>query len=224
MSGADTTCWTMIRGAARGAEADRRAFVDRYVGVVRAYLGSRWRGGPLGQEVDDAVQEVFVECFKAGGALEKLDPERGRDFRAFLFGIVRNVARRIETRGASRREGQAPSGFFTGGASPDDDAALTRVFDRAWAHSVMREAAATQRRRADDDDARRRVELLRLRFQEGLPVRDIARLWEADAAKLHHDYARARAEFRAILEEVVGQYLPGPDVEQECAFLLRALG
>ena len=29
----------------------------------------------------------------------------------------------------------------------------------------------------------RRVELLRLRFQEGLPVRDIARRWAEDAAK-----------------------------------------
>ena len=36
--------------------------------------------------------------------------------------------------------------------------------------------------RQADSEAQRRVELLRLRFYEGLPIREIARLWETDAA------------------------------------------
>jgi hypothetical protein len=91
----------------------------------------------------------------------------------------------------------------------------------------MAEAARLQRRRAAEggDEALRRVELLRLRFEEGLPIRAIAERWGADAARLHHAYALARQEFRAALLEVVAFHQPGSpaEVEQEAASLLKAL-
>jgi RNA polymerase sigma-70 factor (ECF subfamily) len=67
--------------------------------------------------------------------------------------------------------------------------------------------------------------LLRLRFHEGLPIREIARRWGADAAELHHQYARARKEFLAALREVVAAHQPGPPsaVDQACAQLLALL-
>jgi hypothetical protein len=70
------------------------------------------------------------------------------------------------------------------------------------------------------------VELLRLRFQDGLPIREIARRWGADAAALHHEYAKARQEFQAALLEVVAFHHPGTpaEVEQACANLLTSLG
>jgi RNA polymerase sigma-70 factor (ECF subfamily) len=52
-----------------------------------------------------------------------------------------------------------------------------------------------------------------------------ARRWEADPAKLHHDYARARQEFLSALREVVAFQQPGPPeaVERACAELLNLL-
>jgi hypothetical protein len=69
------------------------------------------------------------------------------------------------------------------------------------------------------------VELLRLRFEEGLPIRTIAAQWGIDAVAVHHAYALARKEFRAALLEVVAFHHPGrPDaLEQEAAGLLNAL-
>jgi hypothetical protein len=51
-----------------------------------------------------------------------------------------------------------------------------------------------QRQQAEQSgpDAVQRVELLRLRFEEGLPIRTIAERWGVPAATLHHAYARAR--------------------------------
>ena len=75
--------------------------------------------------------------------------------------------------------------------------------------------------------AERRVELLRLRFGEGLPIRAIAARWEVDAAQLHHEYATARAEFRAALREVVAFHQPGrpaDELDSACAELLAILG
>jgi RNA polymerase sigma-70 factor (ECF subfamily) len=92
----------------------------------------------------------------------------------------------------------------------------------------MREAAERQAERAgrDGEAALRRVELLRLRFQEGLPVREIARRWAVDPATLHREYARARKEFKAALLDVMAFYHPGSpaDAERECAELLELLG
>ena len=109
-----------------------------------------------------------------------------------------------------------------------DDPSLSREFDRAWARAMLREAARIQeeRARAVGEQALKRVELLRLRFQEGLPIRDIAERWQADAAVLHHEYAKARREFKDALMEVVAFHSPGPPaaIEIECAELLALLG
>jgi RNA polymerase sigma-70 factor (ECF subfamily) len=67
MSTPESTCWTVIRAAAAGSPTDRDELARRYLGVVRAYLAARWRGSALRRDVDDAVQEVFVECFRSVG-------------------------------------------------------------------------------------------------------------------------------------------------------------
>jgi len=89
---------------------------------------------------------------------------------------------------------------------------------------ILRQAAARQRAQARDEAARRRVELLRLRFEEGLPIRDISRRWDADPARLHHEYATARKEYRASLREIVGFHQPGAEgaaLDRECLRLLN---
>jgi RNA polymerase sigma-70 factor (ECF subfamily) len=217
----------IIQGAAAGNEADRAEFARRYERVVRAYLAARWRDVDHRAELDDAVQEVFVECFRPGGVLDRADPAQAGGFRAFLCGVAQNVARRVEGRRAREQKRRPPSGFALDEV-PDEEARLSQVFDRAWARMLVREAATLHERRAHDagEGAVRRVELLRLRFHDGLKIREIARLWQADAAVLHHDYARARSEFKKVLFDVVASHWPGnPDeVEQRVSELLDVLG
>ena len=222
MPTSESTCWTVIRAAAAGSPADRDELARRYL-VFRAYLAARWRGSPLRDDLDDATQEVFVECFRQGGAVEVAGAGRVPAFRAFLYGVIRNVARRFESRPAVTRRVAA-------GPVPDiaaDEVSPSRLFDRTWAEAIMAEAARLQRQRAaaGGPEAVRRVELLRLRFEENLPIRAIAERWGADAARLHHAYALARREFRAALLEVVAFHHPGTaaEVEQEAADLLKAL-
>jgi len=219
MSTQESTCWTVIRAAAAGSPAERAELARRYLGVVRAYLAARWRGSDLRADLDDAVQEVFVECFRQGGALEAVGAGRVPSFRAFLYGVVRNVARRFEIRPV-RATAPLPE-------IPANEEGLSRLFERTWAQALMTEAAQLQQRRARDrgPEAVQRVELLRLRFEENLPLRTIAKRWGVPAAGLHHAYAKARQEFKAILLEVVAFHHPGSpaEVEQEAASLLTAL-
>lgn len=227
MSGAQSTCWTVIRGAAEGGGGERTHFVTLYSPVIRAYLLARWRNSPLRQSVDDAMQEVFLACFRDGGVLARADSEQPGGFRPFLYGVVRNVARDIEKRRARRREKRLDTAIAAAIEPPQDDS-LERVFDRAWAAAVVREAAEAQRRAAEADgpDAVRRVEILRLRFEEGLPIRDIAARWDADAARLHREYAKARREFEEALIDVMLFNHPGSRVRarDEARKLLALLG
>ena len=74
-------------------------------------------------------------------------------------------------------------------------------------------------------DARRRVEILRLRFGENLPVRDIADRLEMDRDLCHAELRKARAEFqRALREEVLYHNPQGADsVDAGCLKLLELL-
>jgi RNA polymerase sigma-70 factor (ECF subfamily) len=228
MSNSESTCWTMIDAAARGSTADREEFAKCYLPAIEAYLRSRWRNSSFRLLVDDAVQEVFVECFRTGGPLARADRERCGGFRPFLFGIVRNVALRFETHSRERLATRGSEESFDIGAVAADESTLSIQFDRAWARAMLRRAAQRQEQSAREsgEAAMRRVELLRLRFQEGLPIRDIAKQWNEDPAKLHHEYAKARMEFKMALFEIMSFHHPGSseEVEKECGLLLEILG
>jgi RNA polymerase sigma-70 factor (ECF subfamily) len=220
----ESTCWTLISAAAGGDAEGRGEFAVRYGPVVRAYLAARWRASPCLADLEDAVQEVFLECFKPGGVLDRAD--RGRGFRPFLYGVARNVALRAEAARARRPEQPPGEADLDAVADPQDSPA--RAFERAWAVALLREAAERMRQRAEraGGDACRRVELLRLRFHDGLPIREIATRWQVEAARLHHEYATARQEFKAALLHVVAFHHPGSaaNIEQECSNLLAAWG
>jgi len=185
------TRWTLIRRAADGDADDRAAFAERYAPVVRATLAARWRGTPLAEDLDDAAQQVFVDCFRDGGVLQRADPARPGGFGAYLFGVTRTVAADVErarAKALDRRDGGASA--LDG--VPADEASLAAVFDRAWASALMGEAAELQllRARTAGEDAVRRHRLLGLRHGEDLPIRNAddlppesAAFWaEVDAA------------------------------------------
>ena len=105
MSRLDATSWSLIRRAAAGDPADRDAFAKRYAPVVRSFFCARWKLPLDHYQVEDAAQEVFLECFKENGVLQRADPERGTAFRSFFYGVARRVAGRVEQRISSRRDG-----------------------------------------------------------------------------------------------------------------------
>jgi RNA polymerase sigma-70 factor (ECF subfamily) len=224
MGGSSSTCWWLVRGAAEGRAEEREEFARRYAPLLRAYLGARWRQSPLRGDVEDAVQEIFLECFRKGGVLERADEEQPGGFRAFLFGVARNVALRFERRRGAAREGPADDPAWLD-QLPRDETSASRLFDRAWAEAVLRQAAELQEERARTvgDDALRRVELLRLRFREDRPIREIATLWGEEPSRVHKAYERARKEFLAALRDVVEFHHPGSraDIDRRCTELLE---
>lgn len=206
MERADSTCWTLVRSAAAGDPDSRAAYCRLYGPVIRAYLAARWRRPVDHEEVADGVQEVFLQCFKPDGALGRAESDRPGGFRAFLYGIARNVAGTIETARERRRREQ-------GGEQldhvPSDESTISQVFDRAFAQVLTREARRLLADRAlPGSPAATRLRALELMYEKGLPSREIAKELDLDVAAVYPLMTRARKEFRAALLEVIAAYHP----------------
>jgi RNA polymerase sigma-70 factor (ECF subfamily) len=216
MPTSESTCWTVIRAAAAGSPADREELARRYLGVVRAYLSARWRGSALRDDLDDATQEVFVECFRAGGALEAAGAGRVPNFRAFLYGVVRNVAPSRAARCVRRTRCRTPR---TRRACRDCSSGPGR--GRSWPRPS---GCNDDRPRSAARRPSGASSCCGCASRRGCPSGRSPSAG-ADAAKLHHADATARQEFRAALLEVVAFPHPGSpaEVEQEATSLLRAL-
>ncbi len=201
------TSWSLLDGAAAGNSSARSQFAERYEQPIRRYLQHRWRGQPALRNLEDAVQDAFVECFKPSGVLQRVDADRG-EFRALLYGVVRNVARRHEERVARSFHRAADEDQDVHMVAADAEG-LSRMFDRAWAQAILAQAAGAHEAaaRTAGPDAVRRQQVLRMRHDDGLPVRDIAqRLGIDDVASVHNEYRRGRREFAAHLKAALGAH------------------
>lgn len=215
----DETCWSLIARAAVGESLAGDQFARRYRPLMEAYFRSRWRSAmELLHLIDDAVQDSFFECFRERGVLSKTDPKAPSGFRAYLRGVLRNVARRYECRIQKYERLEEVV----------DHIDLDREVDRKFAQTLMAEASLRQQEHAKESgsEALRRIELLELRFREGKPIRDIAEQWNVRAEWLHHQYAMARSEFKRCLMEVLGEHEPScthQELQGMCRELLGLL-
>jgi RNA polymerase sigma-70 factor (ECF subfamily) len=219
----DSTRWSLIRKAAQGLAPDREDFARVYEPVARAYYIVRWKGSPHMSDVDDAVQVVLLDCLKEHGALTRADETRPGGFRAFFYGILRKTALVTERKRLLRREVHPQDAAWLDSV-PADDPGLSTAFDRAWAQAILREAVERHHERAEESGpaALRRWELLRLRFREGLPIREIAARWGEEAKTLHDQQRQAKKEFQAALSEVVRFHHPAcADLAGECRQILQ---
>lgn len=201
----ESTCWDLIRKAAEGDMVARSRFAMSYLPLVHASLSARWRGRALRSEVDEAVQEVFLECFKEGGVIVKTSRDPPESFRAFLKTVISNVARRrevLEQDGRRRTPISAPlEELESRSASPGD------ALDGRWAAALLKEVLDLVRAwsRSRPEGRSDPVELLQLRFMDGTPVREIARRWNQDVGRLHRELARARASFMEAMAAVLAR-------------------
>ncbi len=216
MMEAEETCWTLLQGVAAGESVARDDFGERYLPIVKSYLAARWRGARHANDLDDATQEVFFEFLRKDGALQRALVGARRGFGAYLFGVTCNVARRFESgqrKGLKRVSSEPLEEFEFAG----DDEPASEIFQRGWANALIAEAAKRMREQASvtGERAAKRVELLELKFSEELPIRKIAERWGEEPAVLHHEYARARKEFRVALKDVIRFHHPGSAAEVE---------
>jgi RNA polymerase sigma-70 factor (ECF subfamily) len=222
----ESTRWTLIRRAAAGLAPEQEEFARIYGPVARTCFAARWQRTPLAFEIEDAAQDVLLACLKDGGALSRADPGWPGGFHSYFRGVVRNVALQVERRHARHRD-IPPSVEPPLDEMPADDPGLSTVFDRSFAGAVLEEAVRRHEERAKErgGPAWQRFTLLRLRFHEGLPIREIAKRLGEAPDRLHKQYERAREEFKEVLLELVAFHHPGTprEVEETCKRLFASV-
>ncbi len=228
------TSWTLIREAANGNSVKQATFAKLYGPILRKYFEYRWPSNRQKQEVDDGVQEVLLLCIRPDGPLSRVDPAAPAGFRGFLKGIARNIALKINQR--EKRACHQPDEETRIAELAGNESSAADQFDRSWALMIMHEARKRFVEQACDASAKQRVELLRLRFEEGEPIREIAvilnpdcqndtSVFEAECKKWHREFQKAKTEFWRALLNVVAIHSPGTpaEIERECRDLLNAL-
>lgn len=197
----DLRSWQEALAAARGDAAARAVFWLHHVRRIHAWLWLRWRHGTLRSSIDDATQEVYLECFRPGGAFAHFDPARAHHgVLPFLHAVVRNVAQRFER---SRRRERAHQIDYAVEHTTFADAPLTTSGDA----TIDRERLAAALDHLDDGDPEpggphSLRTFVRLHFEEGRPVREIARAWQAPPTLVHELRRRACRRLRACLRRI----------------------
>ncbi len=189
---------------------------EEYESLVRSVLCQRWKKTSLRGDVDDAVQEFFLESLKPCGALARYE-ERSDSHRAYFLSVARNVARRFEER-AARDARRRQAGMH---ATRRPDATIDQRLDRAWARAVLMRAAIRFRRRVST-----KTYALFAAVVAGQTIAVLARDQDIPAAPLYRVLERARAEFRLALDQELrsrgdGQRRTVDAFVREVRFLLR---
>lgn len=148
--------------------------------LCMALLGSQ-------AEAEETAQEVLIDAHKAMGGY------RGDgSVRAWLFGIARRkCARKLETRIRRERKLRLVHDAVASAELPDEAVEARRRAERV--------RAALERLKPSERDA------VVLRYQGGLPYREIGQACGIDEAAARKRVSRALARMRSLLSEEVGR-------------------
>ncbi|MFM1871718.1 MAG: hypothetical protein RL398_1140 [Planctomycetota bacterium] len=217
--------WMLVRAAAGGSAGALELLCERCRPLVERWLWFRWRHSPFVGLIEDATQEVFVECLRPDGALSHADPARSEHgFDAYLRGVVAHVAARVERRYA--RDFAHRRRLAVAAARADlPQHAVEAQMDRRWVRAVLARALARlETPQFATKMAHSAREFLALHLEQGLPVREIARRWHLHAAQVHELRRRAMRRLKNAVLHVLGKsHCRAAADEREAARELLAL-
>jgi len=230
-AGFPTTRWSRIvcAGSSEGEEA-RQALTDlcrAYWFPVYAYIR---RMGHNGDEAADLAQDYFVRLMEKG-TLAAVDRGKGR-FRAFLLTDLAFFLADARARQAALRRGGGrrfvpldAEGRYQ--AEPVDGLTPERVFDRAWALSLLGaviDRLQTEQAEAGKADAFEALKEVLTGGPRAVRYAELARRLGTTEGALQVAAHRLRKRYKALLLEAIGETLDdSAEVEDEVRALFVAL-
>jgi RNA polymerase sigma factor (sigma-70 family) len=231
-----STRWSLVRQVQAGTEADARQAMEE---ICRTYWYAIYafsrRQGFSAADAEDVTQ-VFFQTLVTRETIQAAREEKGK-LRTFMLAMLRQIiSKHLRHDNAEKRGGGAHN------AIPFDDALAEhlysqeppgnhdtdRLFDRAWAASVL--SAAETKLRADYQKADNMEAFEQLR--EFLPLGDNATPYAEAAKRLHINEAtlrlqihRMRKRYGKLIEEEIAHTVNDPaEVKSELAHLMEVIG
>jgi RNA polymerase sigma-70 factor (ECF subfamily) len=225
-----TTRWTQVRRAKADSPEGRRALADLcngYYEPVVAFLRIELRDADAAREL---AHDFFARML-AGGAIARVEQERGR-FRSFLLGAVKHfLSHQREARQRLKRGGRAPNVSLNDtevGSVPDAGVlSPDAAFDQQWALTVLAHALEALRRECVAEGRADFFEMVKP-WLTGDTVRGdqtaLAASHGMNANALKVAVHRLKRRFRQLLKAEVAGTLDDPGlVEAEMRALFAAL-
>jgi len=231
-----TTHWSVVLAAGDSGSEDSGAALEKLCQTYwyPLYAFAR-RQGHAPEDAQDLTQ-AFFERFLEKNYLKDVARERGR-FRSFLLAALRHFLadQRDRTR-AAKRGGRASfvpllddeadaEARYQG--EPSRAEAAERLFDRAWAQTVMR--SALRRLGAESASAGKAAEFAALkpflsRPPEGNEYDQVGEPFGSNARAIAMAVSRLRARYRELVRERIADTVATPgEVEEEMRYLIDLL-
>ena len=163
-------------GQSRSAEETLRAWMREFEGPLLRYAGRIL--GPDSGDPEDVVQQVFIRCFEY---MMRNGPDSIRNPASWLFRVAHNLARdagRRRRRWKGLRKTAEEDPVFP---APDAPASPEAALDRELRHAVLDELDALP-------DLEK--EILVLKFDQGLTLRDICEVTGMKLSTVHYHLQR----------------------------------
>lgn len=231
MPGFPTTRWSQIQKAGDPVDSEAREALTElcrgYWFPIYAYIR---RKGHDADRAADLAQDFFTRLIEKG-TLAAADPSKGR-FRAFLLADCAFFLADARDREAALKRGGGirfvpidAEGRYR--AEPVDDLTPEKLFDRAWALSLL--AAVVDRLQAEfaREGKAAAFEVLKVVLTDdprAIPHAELARRLGTTEGAAQVAVHRLRKRYKALIREVIAQTVADPaEVEDEIRSLFRAL-
>jgi len=228
-----TTHWTVViragRGQSREAEAALEELCRTYWYPLYVYVR---RQTSTREDAEDLTQAFFAR-FLQRNYLEKLTSQKGR-FRAFLLAALKHfLANEWDRANRQKRGGGiAPLSLDWQDADaryqidPADNLTPDKLFDRAWAITLLERVLARLREENEQSDKKKLFDGLKSFLTVGtnsIPYADAAKQLEVNEGAIRVAVHRLRRRYRELLREEIGQTLSDPvQIEEEMRTLFGA--
>jgi RNA polymerase sigma-70 factor (ECF subfamily) len=230
-----TTHWTVVLAAGRRrtpqADMALEELCRTYWFPLYAYVR---RQGHSREYAEDLTQAFFTRFFEKN-YLEGLSSEKGK-FRAFLLAAMKHFLTNEWDRAhaAKRGGGATPLSLDWQDADtryqidPADNLSPDKLFDRAWAVTLLERVIIRLRDESATDGKARFFEQLKPFLMVGksaIPYAEAAAKHGQSEGAMRTAVHRLRRRYRELLREEIGQTLSDPaQVEEEMRTLFAAFG
>jgi len=230
----ETTRWSVVRAAASTQPSQARQALEilcsTYWYPLYAYI--RYRGNSA-EDAKDLIQEFFVR-FLEKDYLKDVDPAKGK-FRSFLLASVNHFLSNERDHAKTLKRGGGVTFLPLDFAAAEErhvrgsaqDLSPERLFDRAWALTLLESALARLRREYAESGKGAHFDRLKgaLTGEDRVPYRELGVELGLSEGAVKVAVHRLRRRYRDLLLEEIAQTLTeGESMDEEFQYLLSAIG
>jgi len=230
----ETTRWSVVRAAASTQPSQARQALEilcsTYWYPLYAYIRHR---GNSAEDAKDLIQEFFAR-FIEKDCLKDVDPAKGK-FRSFLLASVNHFLSNEWDRAKTFKRGGGVTFLPLDFAAAEErhvrgsaqDLSPERLFDRAWALTLLESALVRLRREYAESGKGAHFDRLKgsLTGEDRVPYRDLGVELGLSEGAVKVAVHRLRRRYRdLLLEEIAHTLAEGESVDEELRHLLSAIG